>query len=38
MPTFPPEDKIKYNKVIEFLNSYNFYSKLENETLTEEKK
>jgi hypothetical protein len=37
MPTFPPEDKTKYNKVIEFLNSYNFYSELDNETLTEEK-
>jgi len=37
MPTFPPEDKTKYNKVKEFLSSYNFYSELENETLTEEK-
>jgi hypothetical protein len=37
MPTFPPEDKTKYNKVIEFLNSYNFYSELEHETLTEDK-
>jgi hypothetical protein len=37
MTTFPPEDKTKYTKVIEFLNSYNFYSELENKTLTEEK-
>ena len=37
MPTFPKEDKTKYNKVREFLNYYNFYSYLENETLTEEK-
>jgi hypothetical protein len=37
MPTFPPEDKTKHNKIIEFLNDYNFYSELENETLTEDK-
>jgi len=37
MPIFPPEDKTKYNKVREFLNSYNFYSDLENGTLTEDK-
>jgi hypothetical protein len=37
MLTFSPEDKKKYNKTREFLNSYNFYSELENETLIEEK-